>query len=214
MPRQLTGEGREEKEMVHIKVWSGSGCARITDMENAGKKGKTCKTLRISGTSWGPSDHETPEQKKARKGWEAISSTLEMDFPESRRDGEIADRDYAAMVEWVKKIVSQVQGDGVPVYYLQAYDEEIKGIHAPKPPLTAGVSGKWSAGANENGISLHELDDPNEWTEITPHDQSDARAYDIARKVWDKVKEAQTMREAANILRAAGAKLHGYCAMD
>ena len=34
---------------IHVQVWTGSGTARITDMTNAGKRGKTCRRLRFSG---------------------------------------------------------------------------------------------------------------------------------------------------------------------
>ena len=33
-------------------------------------------------------------------------------------------------------------------------------------------------------------------------------------KVWPAVRQAQTMRQASDILSAAGVKLHGYCGMD
>ena len=96
---------------------------------------------------------------------------------------------------------------------VQMYDEEIKGIDAPRPKLSAGIDGVWGAGADEKGISMEDYRDVNMWREIT-HNQTGPKAYDIAKKVWPEVEKAKTVYEAARILRDAGARLHGYCGMD
>ncbi|HYH65537.1 MAG TPA: hypothetical protein VD866_12645 [Urbifossiella sp.] len=31
---------------THIRTWPGSGCITLTDMTNAGKRGRTCRTSR------------------------------------------------------------------------------------------------------------------------------------------------------------------------
>jgi hypothetical protein len=95
----------------------------------------------------------------------------------------------------------------------QSAELTVRGVDAPKEPLQAGVEGKWSAGADESGVSLSQLDDVNEWREIT-HGQMPARAYELARKVWDRVKAARTRIEASDIPTAASCKLHGYCGLN
>ncbi len=35
---------------IHVQIWSQAKNARVTDMTNAGKRGKTCRQLRLSGT--------------------------------------------------------------------------------------------------------------------------------------------------------------------
>lgn len=88
-------------------------------------------------------------------------------------------------------------------------------VDAPVEKLTHCVEGVFGATADENGVSLSAHNDPwNEWREITSSSQSRTQAYRLAAKVWDRVKECLTLSEAAEVLRAAGCKLHGYCAID
>lgn len=182
---------------IHVKVYSGSGNGTITDMANAGKRGKTCRTLTFLGDAAAVIDRlcTTPEQRAARGGCYAL---------ECRPVNEVRPDDFDA-------VCGEVRAAAHPTTRL--IDGEIRGVDAPRPVLTAGVAGKWSAGADETGVSLHDLDDVNQWTEIT-FKQSPAKAYELARKVWDRVKAAATRYEASNILTAAGCRLHGYCAMD
>ena len=42
---------------IHVRTWLGSGSCRITDMTDAGKRGRKCRVLRFSGLStdaWAP----------------------------------------------------------------------------------------------------------------------------------------------------------------
>lgn len=200
--------------MVHVKVWSGSRTARIIDMTNAGRIGKRCSTLRISGASWSASPFETDDQKAARLASESLIAQLEALGDHVNNGGQVLDYDFEAVVELVLRRVHAAHAAGSPESYLNAFGESIKGIHAPRPVLVAGVEGKWTASADENGISMRQLDDVNEWSQITRHGQTGPQAYKLAAKVWDRVKRCAKMGEAAEILRAAGCKLHGYCAMD
>lgn len=200
--------------MVHVKVWSGSRTARIIDMTNAGKIGKRCSTLRISGASWSASPFETEDQKAARQASESLIAQLEGLGEHVSNGGQVLDYDFEMLTGAVLHRVNAAHAAGSPESYLNAFGESIKGIHAPRRPLTAGVEGKWSAIADESGISMRQLDDVNEWSQITRHGQTGPQAYKLAAKVWDRVKQCSRMGEAAEILRAAGCKLHGYCAMD
>lgn len=88
---------------------------------------------------------------------------------------------------------------------------------ASRPPiLYAGVDGVWHGKASvTGGISLGDMTDKyNEPACITRSPQTDGAAYRKAAKVWDAVKGAKSMSEAADILRAAGCKLHYYCRVD
>jgi hypothetical protein len=188
---------------IHVRTWPGSGSATVTDMTHAGRRGRKCRTLRVSG--WLPEAWDDTPAGRARRHTFGLLAAL---------DETKADEDFDAVRKRVRDLVAAARQDGVPEGNLTSYDEEIRGIDAPRPKLTAGVAGKWSAYADESGIHLYALDDPwNEWTEIT-HNQTEAAAYAIACKVWPLVQKAQTLHEAATILRAAGARLHGYCAID
>lgn len=189
--------------MLHIQTWSGSRTARITEMTNAGKRGKTCRVLRFSGVPFDDCYATTKEQR------DAVQITRDIGY-EIEHLSDTADFDTVRAL-LLRKLVTFTAPD-LPSM-VQIYDEEIKGIDAPRETLTAGVPGKWSAGADEHGISLAQLDDVNQWREITSR-QTHFAAYEIARKVWDRVLQAATLRDAAEILRGAGAKLHGYCGMD
>jgi len=200
--------------MIHIKVWEGSKTIRITDMTNAGKRGKSCRVLYISGVPWGQSSLETPDQRKARKWTEKVMGQIEEVAPGCRYNPQMVNLCFDAVAGKLEALLETARLDGIPENYVCGSLKEIKGIHAPKSFLTAGVPGKWSARADERGITVHALDDPNKWTVITCYSQSRARAYAIAAKVWDRVQQAETIHEVTEILRAAGAHLHGYCAMD
>ena len=189
---------------IHVQVWTGSRSARVTDMENAGKRGKLCRMLRFSGSGLAYSDKLDDASKEAINYTNSILYYLEH---------EVGGIGYDEVRTKVLAFVAEARAKGVQEWALGVHDEEIKGIAAPREVLTAGVEGKWSASADEGGISMRQLDDPNEWSEIT-HRQTYARAYEIARKVWPDVQKAKTLRDAAEVLRGAGARLHGYCAMD
>jgi len=197
------------KASVHVRTWSGSRTARITDMTNAGKRGKTCRILRVMGMGcdyWiGNGNPVVQAAIRCTQDLMHFLSKAESDVP--------VEVTFDDVREFVLLTISTYRAMGVTEGQVSAHDEEIKGIDAPREPLTAGVDGKWSASANESGITIHDLNDVNEWTEIT-HGQTGARAYEIARKVWGQVELAQTRYEAMTILRNAGAKLHGYCGMD
>lgn len=185
---------------IHIQTWSGSSSARITDMTDAGKRGKMCHVLRFQG------DPCTSRHDSASR----IAT-----FDIMRRIEALTPKDtYEYAQDVLTTLIEDARAAGVADWAVNVYHETIKAIRAPRPVLTAGVDGKWSASANEDGISMRQLDDINEWSEITPHDQSKVRAYELAAKVWPRVQAALSLRAAADILRDAGCKLHGYCAMD
>lgn len=190
---------------IHIQTWTGTNSARITDMTDAGRRGCRCRVLRFQGAPWYAGPCETPEQVAAREWTGRIMAEIVF------LRGEPANFDRTAHA--IRELMEAARAAGALSCYLSLSDESIRAIDAPRVPLTAGVAGHWSAGADETGISLRQLDDVNEWSEIT-HDQSPARAYAIAAKVWARVQSAATLREASAILCAAGARLHGYCAMD
>jgi hypothetical protein len=190
---------------IHVHVWKGSGSARVTDMSEAGRRGRKGRVLRVSGDGRDGCDARgNPVAVAAVEATRQILAFLE------RCDRGVS---FAEACGTVEGLVALARGAGVPEGLLMTYREEIRAIDAPRPLLTAGVEGKWSAGADEDGIHLADLADVNEWREIT-FGQTKARAYDIARKVWDRVCQAKTLHEASRILTDVGAKLHGYCGLD
>jgi hypothetical protein len=191
---------------VHVRTWSGQDSARVTDMTHAGKAGKRCAVLRLSGAPW----HEWAVKDNPVM-LDAVQTSREMcRWLEEAEKGGIP---FAMIRDRLMEMLDAARDRRVPESYLALHDEEIRAIDAPKPLLTAGVEGEWSASADEDGIHIRDLVSVNEWTEIT-HDQTNARAYAIAKSVWPQVQTAKTRHEASAILRAAGARLHGYCGMD
>lgn len=192
---------------VHTRTWPGSGTATVTDMANAGKRGKTCRVLRFNGWGAGAARPGTPEDRCG--GFcQGVCHWL---------DGISLHTDFEALrAELLARLAAYTAGDpeAARVYGIVVRDEQIRGVDAPAVPLTAGVPGAWSAGADETGVTIRDLDDVNEWMEITPSRQSGSEAYRRAAKVWARVRTAKTRLEASAILRAAGCKLHGYCGRD
>jgi hypothetical protein len=188
---------------VHIRTWTGSGVATVFDMTNAGKRGKMCRVIRFSG--WGNSAmSDTPEGKASdfSRGVCHWLNALPLSVP-----FDVIRAEMGAKFEEFRRTAGNPFG-------IEIHDEEARGVDAPKPPLTAGVPGKWSAPADEDGVSIHALDDVNEWTEITSSSQHKNVAYQKAAKVWDRVRKAKDRHEAHAILTAAGCKLHGFCGRD
>ena len=191
---------------IHVRLWTGCRQVRITAMSNAGKRGKKCRTLSYLGTEE-PLRLPSPESSLAWEHSERIYQAL------ASLDCETTSFDDA--VALVTDLVEQARLAGVSETWLRFFQNEVRGIDAPKLELTAGIPGKWSGTASEDGIRLHDLADPyNEWTEVTHPRQTNARAYEIAARVWPQVQTARSVHEAACVLREAGADLHGFCAVD
>jgi hypothetical protein len=197
-----------ETMAIHIQVWSGSCTARITDLRHAYRRGKTCRVLRVSGVPWDPWSVNGDKVKEA-----AVSYTR-YQMANFGEGGFHPDGDFDVARAAVLNVIDQARKEGVPEGYLACFDETIRGIDAPREKLVAGVPGKWSGSADETGVCLLALDDVNEWAEVTHPSQTDSRAYDLARKVWHRVQQAATLHEAADLLREAGCRLHGYCRLD
>jgi len=192
---------------LHVNATHRGEFFRITDMTNAGKRGKTCRVLRFSG--WAPYAGENANDEASR----SFNLCCEMmALASGVRDGI-----YSAVdLDWVAaKARSLVASANVSEHNARLDIEEIRGVDAPKPELLAGVEGVWSAYAGDRGVSVDDdADKFNEPSEITHHSQSANTAYAIASKVWDRVKASKTFREAVEVLRSAGWKGHYYCRMD
>lgn len=200
------------KSTIHVQTWGGSCTARITDMMNAGKRGKRCRVLRFSGCPWG-TGQGTELQQLAKQFTNCIMHAL-IEYAEGRLSL-LSGQTFDEVREKIRWEVQEARNAGVPATYVEAYDDEIRGVDAPVAALTHVVEGVFGASADEGGVSLSAHNDPyNEWREITPSSQSKGQAYRLAAKVWTKVKECRTLSEASNVLRDAGCRLHGYCAMD
>ena len=186
---------------IHVQIWTGARNARVTDMTNAGKRGKTCRLLRFSGCEYRHSDIG-----KLASDWTGdILARMEGLAPDCSWD------DAATML---RNAVAACRAEDVPENYVTYYDDETcKGIDAPKPELTAG-NDKWSGRLDSDGVFLRDLTDMNNEPCECTFKQTGNSAYHRAAKVWDKVKEAKTMHEASMILRTAGCKLHFWCAVD
>lgn len=200
---------------IHVQTWQGSGSAQIVDMTNAGKAGKLCRVLRVMGwynMTCGSSE-TNPEAVKAHRQTGRV-----MMYLAKLATGDIcghACNVVEADFDAVAKQIETILADEDKTAHVSTYREEIKGIRAPRPVLTAGVQGQFSASADEDGISICDhVDQYNLPRMITPSRQSGSKAYKLAAKVWAAVEQATSFREAGDILSAAGCQLHYYCAMD
>ena len=189
---------------ISVKTWVGSGTATVIDMANAGKRGKKCRKLYFGG--WRPytSDRESLAGRAADLSMRVLTYLAET---------VTEDDDFDAVRD---KVLEMVAAAGDLNNAVRVHDrEEIRGIDAPRPVLSAGIDGVWSGKADNDGIFLRDLSDANNCpAECTPSGQTNAKAYAVAAKVWDAVRAAKSMHEAGQILRAAGAKLHYWCMMD
>lgn len=199
---------------LHVDVPEHGHGFAITDMENAGKRGKRCRVLRFSG--WRPhvgcNDSTSEAARSFTLCWEMQR------FAQSVRD-ELANGDGvpggATFDDVHAAARSLVDAARLPEHCARLYVDVIRGIDAPRPILTAGVEGKWSARADIGGVSVNDdADRFNEPCVITRSEQTKASAYAIAAKVWDRVKAAATFGEAWAILTNAGWKGHYYCRVD
>ncbi|MGD9632555.1 MAG: hypothetical protein AB7G28_22725 [Pirellulales bacterium] len=190
----------ENSTLNHVQTWSGSQTARVTEMANAGKRGKRCRVLRFMGWACTGGD-ETSRQ--ARYFTDRVLHYLNQHAANESLD------DVKAAIDGI------IAEGGLPEHCLRVYEESVRGVDAPRKLLTAGVDGLWSAKADEGGISIDDLSDQlNMPCCITPSTQKDSAAYDRAAKVWEKVQAAATFSEACLVLREAGCQLHYYCRMD
>ncbi len=187
--------------MIHVQTWTGSGSFRITEMLNAGKRGKTCRILRFSG--WTVSRNDEPYLTINRFTGDMVAWAASLPTTS----------DFDAVATEAR---SRLVAASLPTHAASIYaDEVIKGICAPRPVLTAAVPGKWSAHADIEGVVVNEDADQNNLPCcITQHGQTHARAYELAAKVWDKVKASESFSKACDVLREAGCKLHYFCRMD
>ncbi len=191
--------------MIHVQIWEQAGNARVTDMTNAGKRGKTCATLVIHGEGARWVDPKNVAQRVAMSFTTEVLTYL---------------RSLGAAVEFlevafkVAAIVSRAQAEGLSSEWLHADQGSIRGIDAPKPKLTVDAP-FFSACADEDGITIDDKKDANNQPcMITSSAQTKGAAYSIAAKVWGQVCKATTFSEAGRILSEAGARLHYYCRMD
>jgi hypothetical protein len=205
---------------IHVRNWTGDGSVTVTDMANAGKRGKVCQSFHFQGFHYygGSQDPAHKASERGRLDVAFYIARLVGKDPNAAID-DVVEADYAAVVAEISRMAAEAKAAGAYSWALNVRSDEIKGINAPKPKLVV-VSKKWSARADNDGIHIADLvDHNNEPRMITPSGQTNAKAYEIAAKVWPQVvalaaDENSTMYRAGDIFGAAGAKLHSYCAMD
>ncbi len=190
--------------MLNIQTWSGSGSASITDMDNAGKRGKTCRVFQFRG--W-RNNGGTPEADRANEFTALVIGILVVEHDRPTLDFDGLHRLITSMVDTANR--EQPLAGGIAIY-----DETIRGVDAPVPVLTAGVAGLWSARADKDGLAItDDADKYNEPAMITTR-QKHGQAYRLAAKVWTQVQGCATFSQVGDVLKVAGCKLHYYCRMD
>lgn len=209
----ITKEQVASAATVYIRTWSGSGSARVVEMTNAGKRGKRCRVLRFCGWFNSAGDRESAAYR-AHSLTAGIVNYLAELVGGSAYSGN-GTTNAVSFDEVRRTILAMIADAGDTSNAVHLYDEECRGVDAPKATLTAGVGGVWSGHVDDNGVYLADLTDQhNDPRSITRHDQANNTAYAFAAKVWARVQEAKTFGEAERILSDAGCRLHYYCAMD
>lgn len=187
---------------IHIQIWTGSRSARVTDMTNASKRGKTCRVLRFSGCDL------IASMPESHRGAELTDEML------GRLEGIDAGTDFDAVAELLNNAAQHARDCEVSEHWFRVCeDDPIRAIDAPKPKLEAG-NDKWTGWADNEGIHLRDWTDRFNEPCACTFKQTASKAYSLASKVWGKVKEAETMHAASEVLREAGCKLHHWCAVD
>jgi hypothetical protein len=186
---------------LHVHVWKGSRTARVTDVANAGKRGKTCTQFVVMATC--------PDGKsdEAHAKYNFCTGALH-EIEELPRQMSLSELGI-----FMGKLVERAREAGLSERQFSVEMGQIKGIHAPRKPLSYVRDGEWFVEADENGIRMGQLNDPNEWRDITIR-QSAARAYEIAEQVFPLVANQQSYSQMRDLFTRAGARLHGYCGMD
>lgn len=188
---------------IHVKQFAPPFCTTIvTDMTNAGKRGKVCRVI-YAQSSHG---HQLDDP-----GGLFLRCNLFEGMPDDtewaiRRSGTVLPdasiESFAAFLETA------------PAGSLTINEKTIRGIDAPLPPLVAGADGKWFASIDHTGLHMRDLSDPMNEPTLILRDQKASRAYALARKVWPQVEAAPTFGAAWTTLQSAGVSLHYFCAVD
>lgn len=191
---------------TYIKIWSGGGSVRFVDMTNAGRVGKVCRDMTIYGQRYGTFCDKEP-YKSLLNATDSLFADIEhLAGEESKREGVVIEKPFDEVCALFRERAVSAG--------LNLNDRELKGVDAPKPVLTAGIPGVWSGRLDNDGVHLRDLTDMNNEPCMITIRQGHNTAYRKAAKVWALVCEAKTMRQASELLGAAGCNLHYYCAMD
>lgn len=179
------------KNLIHVRTWSGSQTVRVTDLTNAGKRGKTCRTIHASFSG------RVGDDAAGYGEWlHATRETLPgLDVTETSFD------DVCTYLRALSGLVA-----------LDLREETIRGVDAPLAPITASGT-KFAASASEDGITVScRVDRANLPSALSRG--SNAKAYAIAAKVFPTLADTMSFHEVVSALVAAGADMHSYCAMD
>lgn len=184
--------------MLHVQTWE-CGSVRLTEMNNAGKRGKVCRVLRFIG--WRPCGGDETARRAAAFAFDVLQWAKD-------RAGALEFDAARAQLE------AMVAAAELPAHAASVNVEEIRGVDAPREVLTAGVDGKWAASVDVNGVSVSDLEDRNNEPAMITTRQTGAAAYAAAARVWAQVQACGTFYQVGEVLRAAGCRLHSYCRMD
>ena len=186
---------------IHVQAWSGSGGIRITEMLNAGKRGKRCRAMRFQGSfsSYSPTEaHERAHTlTMVAIGW---AQSLDLGTP------------FDAAKAHLEALIAQY--GPLPEGYAALYQEDIRGVDAPREKLTAGVPHRWSAKVDESGVFVSDDSDRHNEPALCTHQQTNGSAYERAARVWESVRACKSFSEVWEVLSGAGCKLHYWCRMD
>lgn len=194
---------------VHVRTWL-SGVVEITDLEQAGKRGKKCRRARYYGGDQkyggGSSEglgaatrrliavaHGFDPSRSFDEAVAALAAVVAERRAEAGPTGDLIDVEH-----------SLIRGVDAPVFRLRALGPR-SAVHAPRATFEAMADGDsvWV----ENGEDVY---NGQTWT----NRGNPRKAYAAAAKVWDKVKAAKTHREALDVLEAAGIEFRSYCSVD
>lgn len=195
---------------VHVHLFSRGGSITITDATNAEKRGKSCDVIGVYGSDDFHTEHDCRKVSRFLVDWATGLDTKNVSFAECEQfiraylSTEGSEGDLWVEGKW-----------GVNRNHTIVIEKKtIRGVDFPKEVLTAGVDGKWSGSAGDDGVSLSDEVDQYNLPARATFGQSANAAYKIAKSVWPQVEKAASFDEASRILSDAGCRLHYWCRMD
>jgi hypothetical protein len=176
---------------IHVRTWSAVLSGTVTEMANAGRRGKVCRVLELSAS--GVYD-ANPRRGEVGNFFSNVLGGL---------SGEESYDDVL--------LVARALKDLCPEFGLR--ETVIRGIDAPRPELRAVVEGAWSARLDDDGLTVRCLRDAiNEPTSYSTSSKS--RTHEVASRVWPALERQATYSQACRLLSDAGIKIKSYCAVD
>lgn len=193
--RQLGFGGAFESKHIRVKSWRSA--IQVTDLENAGKRGKSVRQFSLYNIDY----------IRDRQPTFSYVYNFYLTLPKPT---------YDQALEWAKAISKDAQSRNIGV---EIQEKTLRGVDvAPSGFEPISIAEKhFNLSVDNKEFVIHDLDDPrNEPTAISldRHGKRNVKKlYDWALKNKTKL-AGKTFNDVTRMLREAGINYHYYCAMD